>query len=119
MSDLDPKPRNWHLYIQDMIEFGQKVLAYTEGLDQDGFVTDERTYDATLRNLELLGEAASHVPDETRAEHPNIQWRSIVGTRNRVAHGYLGLDNDTLWDIIQNDIPELLPKLKSLLGTTS
>ena len=98
-----------------MIEFGQKVLTYTEGLDQTGFIEDGLIYDATLRNLELLGEAASHIPEEICAEHPNIQWRSIVGTRNRVAHGYLGLDNDTLWDIIQNDIPELLPKLNKML----
>lgn len=119
MSDYDPKARNWRLYIQDMIEFGQKILIYTEGLDQNGFIADGRTYDATLRNLELLGEAASRIPEEICAEYPNIQWRSIVGTRNRVAHGYLGLDNDTLWDIIQNDIPGLLPELRNLLGGTS
>lgn len=119
MSDFDPKTRNWHLYIQDMIEFGQKILTYTEGLDQDGFVADERTYDATLRNLELLGEAVSHIPDEVCTEYPTIPWRNIAGTRNRVAHGYLGLDNDTLWDIIQNDIPALLPELRNLLDTAS
>lgn len=102
-----------------MIEFGQKILIYTEGLDQNGFIADGRTYDATLRNLELLGEAASRIPEEICAEYPTIQWRSIVGTRNRVAHGYLGLDNDTLWDIIQNDIPGLLPELRNLLGGTS
>ena len=74
---------------------------------------------ATLRNLELLGEAASHISDEICVEHSNIQWCSIMGTRNRVPHGYLGLDNDTLWDIIQNDIPDLLPELRSLLDTAS
>ena len=54
MSDRRQEIRNWRLYIQDMIEFGQRVLNYTEGLDQDDFVADERTYDATLRNIELL-----------------------------------------------------------------
>lgn len=102
-----------------MIEFGQKILTYTEGLDQDEFMADGRTYDATLRNLELLGEAASRIPDEIRAAYPDIQWRSIVGTRNRVAHGYLGLDKDTLWDIVRNDIPDLLPELRGLLDTNS
>ena len=57
MSDADQGTREWRFYIQDMIEFGQKVLSYTEGMDQDAFIADGLTYDATLRNLELIGEA--------------------------------------------------------------
>ncbi len=82
MSDGGQEARSWRFYIQDMIEFSERVLAYTAGLDQDTFVADRFTYDATLRNLELIGEAATHVPNEVRAAHPVIQWRRIVGTRN-------------------------------------
>ncbi|MFH1984480.1 MAG: DUF86 domain-containing protein [Pseudomonadota bacterium] len=96
-----------------MIEFAQKVLYYTDGFDQDSFVTTDLTYDATLRNLELIGEAASHIPDEVRTTHPEIPWRLIIATRNRLIHGYLGIDDDTLWSIIQNDVPGLLPLLKT------
>ena len=71
-------------------------------------------YDATLRKLELIGEAATHIPDEIRSAHPDIPWRMIVATRNRLIHGYLGIDDDTLWSIIQDDVPELLPLLKAL-----
>ncbi len=119
MYDADHEARGWRFYIQDMIEFSQKVLSYTDGLDQDAFITDGLTYDATLRNLELIGEAATHIPSEVREAHPQIQWRSIIGTRNRVAHGYLGIDDDVIWDIIQTDIPNLLPALRNLLDTTS
>ncbi len=118
MSDADQNARDWHPYIQDMIAFSQKVLSYTEGLDQEAFIADERTYDATLRNLELIGEAATHIPNEAREAHPRIQWRDIIGTRNRVAHGYLGIDDDVVWDIIQTDIPNLLSALRELLDTT-
>ena len=118
MCDRPQETRNWRLYIQDMIEFGQRVLNYTEGLDQDDFVADERTYDATLRNIELLGEAAGHIPSYVREAHPEIEWRRIVGARNRLAHGYLGIDVDVVWDIVQTDVPELLPKLKLLLEST-
>ena len=107
--------RNWRLYVGDMIEFAEKVLAYTSGMDQADFVASSLTYDATLRNMELIGEAATHIPDEIRKKHPEIQWRSIVATRNRLAHGYLGLDDDVIWDIIQTDIAKLLPALQSLL----
>ena len=97
-----------------MIEFAEKVRSYTKGMDQEGFIPDTRTYDATLRNVELVGEAATHVPRHVREAHPEIEWRRIVATRNRVAHGYLGIDDDVVWDLIQTDIPDLLPKLRSL-----
>lgn len=104
--------RQWRFYLDDMTEFAEKVLAYTDGLDQESFVASGITYDATLRNLELIGEAARHVPHEIRADRPEVPWRMIIATRNRLIHGYLGIDNDTLWSIIQDDIPELVRVLK-------
>jgi len=114
----DASQRAWRFYLDDMIDFADKVLAYTDGLDQAGFVASELTYDATLRNLELIGEAATHIPDEVRAAHPEISWRMIIATRNRLIHGYLGIDNDTLWSIIRDDVPNLLPLLKTLKNKT-
>ena len=118
MCDHREETRDWRLYVQDMIEFAEKVLSYTERMDRETFTNDERTYyDAALRNIELIGEAATHFPGHMREAHPEIDWRRIVGTRNRLAHGYLGLDDDVVWDIIQTDIPELLPKLHTLLDS--
>ena len=106
--------REWRFYLDDMIGFAEKVIAYTDGLDQAGFVASRLNYDATLRNLELIGEAATHVPDAVRADNPGIPWRLVIATRNRLIHGYLGIDNDTLWSIIRGDIPVLLPNLRAL-----
>ncbi len=119
MSDVPQEARNWRLYIQDMIDFGEKVLSYTKGLDYDVFIADRLTYDATLRNLQLIGEAATHIPGKAREAHPEVQWRDIVGTRNRLAHSYLGIDDEVIWDIIQTDVPKLLPALQQLLDATS
>jgi uncharacterized protein with HEPN domain len=110
----DSAQREWRFYIDDMIGFSEKVIAYTQGLDQDGFVGSGLNYDAAVRNLELIGEAAMHVPDEIRQANPQISWRLIIATRNRLIHGYLGIDNDTLWSIIGSDIPALLPELTGL-----
>lgn len=110
----DARQREWRFYLDDMIDFAERVLTYTEGLDQAGFVASDLAYDATLRNLELIGEAATHIPDEVRAAHTEIPWRMIIATRNRLIHGYLGIDDDTLWSIIRDDVPELLPLLKAL-----
>ena len=108
--------RAWNLYINDMLEFSRRVILYTDGFDQDRFVTSGLNYDATLRNLELIGEAANQLPEEIRATMPQIQWRQIIATRNRIAHAYLGLDNDTLWSIIREDVPVLLLQLEKVVA---
>jgi uncharacterized protein with HEPN domain len=107
-------PRAWRFYIDDMIGFAEKVVVYTEGLDQAAFVASGLNYDATVRNLELIGEAATHVPEAVCAANPQIPWRQVIAARNRLIHGYLGIDNDTLWSIVRDDIPALLPLLVAL-----
>ena len=110
----EPAARAWRFYLDDMIGSAEKVRAYTTGLDQAGFVASPLHYDATVRNLELIGEAATHVPDAVRAAHPQVPWRLIIATRNRLIHGYLGIDNDTLWSLIQDHVPALLVQLREL-----
>jgi uncharacterized protein with HEPN domain len=110
--------REWRFYLNDMLDFAEKVLAYTEELDQQAFIANGLNYDATVRNLELLGEAATHIPPEYRDSFPAIPWRQIIATRNRLIHGYLGIDNDTLWSIIRDDIPGLLTELRRLKEQT-
>ena len=103
--------------MEDIIEFALKVQSYTSGLDQADFIANGMTYDATLRNLELIGEAATHIPEEIQSARPDIPWRLIIATRNRLIHAYLGIDDDTIWSIIQDDIPTLLSALQILRNT--
>lgn len=113
MSDRQIRKREWRFYLDDMIGFAEKVRSYTDGLKKADFVAGGLTYDATRRNMELVGEAAFHIPDEVRAAHPDIPWRLIIATRNRLIHAYLGIDDDTIWSIIQDDILDLLSALKT------
>ena len=83
----DQQPREWRFFLDDMIGFTKKALEYTQNLDRTGFVNENITYDATLRNLELIGEAATHIPDDIRDAHPEVPWRMIIATRNRLIHG--------------------------------
>lgn len=110
----EPLQREWRFYVSDMIGFAEKVVAYTDGLEQQKFVASGLNYDATVHNLILLGEAATHVPDHVRTFASEIDWRQIVGTRNRLIHGYLGINNDIIWDIIQDEIPLLIEQLHAL-----
>lgn len=114
MSDAGESTRAWRFFVTDMIEFGEKVLSYTEGMDRYSFVANARTYDATLRNLAQIGEAATHIPPTVRDAHPEVPWRKIIGARNRIIHGYLGIDDNLIWDIIQADVPALLTTLRHI-----
>ena len=109
-------PREWRFYVEDMIAFCDRALAYTKGLDRSTFAAEPMRYDATLRNLELIGEAATHVPDDVRQTAADVPWRMIVAARNRLIHGYLGIDDDTLWSIVSDDLVPLRTALARLFA---
>lgn len=111
--------REWRLYVADMKACCDRAAEYTAGLGRAQFEAKRMVYDATLRNLELLGEAARHVPDDIRARAPGIPWRRIVAVRNILIHGYLSVNNDIIWDILQNEIGFLRKALKKLLTAKS
>ena len=115
MSDSGDTRFLWDIFVQDMLQFAKEVLCFTRGIDQGAFINDLRTYRATLKTIEMIGEAAANVPASVRLSHPHIAWGDIIGTRNRVAHFYSGIDDDIIWDIIQTDIPTLIPQLEKIL----
>jgi len=77
---------------------------------------DEKTYDAVIRNLEIIGEAAQHVSDVLRIQMRDIEWRKITGMRDMLAHDYFGIDNDILWDVVKNKIPLLLKAINTFIN---
>ena len=93
------------------------VIEYGGGRDRSALRADAMRFDAVLRNLELIGEAATHVPEAIRLAHPDIPWRLVIATRNRLIHGYLGIDEDTVWSIVSVDVPALRIRLSELLRT--
>ena len=117
MSEPGEGQRDWHFYVEDMIGFCERVLDYSAGLGKAEFFASPMPYDATLRNIELIGEAAAQIPDAVRDAHPEIPWRAIVGTRNRLAHAYLHIDDDIIWSVIVDAVPGLLAALRKLLET--
>ena len=81
----------------------------------EDFLADERTFDAVMRNLQIIGEATKNVPLEIRNRYPEVEWRKIAGLRDVLAHAYFSLENEILWDIIQNKIPPLLEQVQHIL----
>ena len=78
-------------------------------------MADEKTFDAVMRDLEIIGEAAKHIPDAVRVQHPQIDWRKISGLRDVVAHEYFGLDLEIIWDVITQEVPVLREQLRHML----
>lgn len=78
--------RDFRLYLDDILEASRNVRSYVESLDFDDFVEDQRTVDAVIRNLEIIGEAVKNVPSELRAERPEIEWKQIARFRDLIAH---------------------------------
>jgi uncharacterized protein with HEPN domain len=115
----DAAGREWRFYLDDMIDFTGKALAYTAGLDRAGFSSDSLRRDATLRNLELLGEAATHIPQDIRNQWAQIPWRQLIATRNRLIHAYLGIDDDVIWSIVCDDLLPLREQLTALRSAIS
>ena len=83
-------PRDWRLFIEDMLEAIAKINRYIGGMNFEILCQDERTIDAVVRNLEIIGEAARRIPDPVKAESQEIDWKAINGLRNRIVHEYFG-----------------------------
>lgn len=104
------------MYLQDIAENCKKILRFTEGFTQPDLIQDEKTYDAVVRNLEIIGEAAKHIPENLRKQLPDIEWRKAAGLRDMLAHAYFGIDNDILWDVVQNKVPQIAKVVDAFLN---
>ena len=100
--------------IEDMIEAAEQVVAYVLGFTFEGFLSDRKTQDAVVRNLEILGEAAGTVSEGVKNANSSIPWKNIIGMRNRLIHGYSGVNWDIVWSVAFEDMPGLIKMLKSI-----
>ncbi len=102
-------------FILDMLLSCRRILEYTEGMDFDDFEKDDRTIDAVVRNIEILGEAVKNLTSKIKEKYPEVEWNEIARTRDKIIHFYFGTDPAIVWDIVTQDVPSLSRRLKDII----
>lgn len=107
--------RRSKLFLKDIAESCQKVRNYSAGVTFEQFSSDERTVDAIVRNLEIIGEAVKNLPEEIKDSRPDVEWRRIARFRDIIVHHYFKVDLDVVWDVVENKISLLEEAVNNLL----
>ena len=106
--------KNNKLYINDIIQAIHKIEKYTKVLNYSKFARDEKTIDAVIRNLSIIGEAANNIPAEIRKKYPLVPWRQTSSMRNKVIHEYFGINKEIIWKTVTEDIPLLKKEINKI-----
>jgi len=101
-------------FLMDMLIACEKIMRYTKDLSYEDFRGNDMVIDAVVRNIEILGEASKNISEELKKKYPEVEWREISRTRDKIIHFYFGVDLSIVWDIITVDIPSLRKKLEKI-----
>lgn len=107
--------RRDRVYLLDILEAAKLAVSYIENKSKDDFLNDIQCQDAVIRRLEIIGEAARRIEDDTRATFPCLPWREMIGMRNIMIHEYDDIDFDTVFKTVQKDLPSLIESLEKIL----
>ena len=108
-------PREWRLRVEDILEAIARIERYVEGLTFEQFQADQKTVDAVIRNLEVIGEAVRYLSTDLQSLPDDVPWIDIAGMRNILIHEYFGVDLNIIWQTLTQDLPALRGQLQKLL----
>ena len=112
-------PRDFRDFLRDMVLACRSIIRFVEGMTIEAYLADEKTRYAVMRGYEILGEAVRHLPEPLKLAHPEIPWATMAAVRNRIVHGYFGIDDTILFTTIGQELKPLLPRLEALAAEHS
>jgi len=102
-------------YLQDILDSINDIADFIAGMSPEAFTKDKKTINAVLRSIEVMGEASRNIPEETRQQYPQVPWRKMSGMRDKLIHEYHGVDIDTVWQTLHEDIPPLKDMIQEVI----
>ncbi len=109
------KKRDVTDYLKDILEAIDEVEAFIDDLTYDEFVKDKKTLNAVVRSIEVIGEATKNIPEGLRAKYKEMPWREMAGMRDKLIHGYFGIDTDTIYKTAKENLPPLKAPIQKML----
>ena len=108
--------KNNSIFLQHILECIEKIDEFTNKISEDDFMKSVQIQDAVMRRLEIIGEATKNLSNHFREKHRDIPWNQMARMRDKLIHGYFGVDLMTVWEVVEEDLPDLKKKISKLLA---
>ena len=109
------KTRDYRDYLQDILDAVNDIESFVDNMTYEDFIKDRKTLNAVVRSIEIIGEASKKIPETIKTKNKELPWKQMAGMRDKLIHAYFGIDTETLWKAVKDNIPPLKGSIQKML----